>query len=94
MNEFEHKYLSPETKARREAELIEIDELKKEFKELASLAFLQEEKDEHVSNELVRVLDLMRASKPNDRSEKDRRYAVSITELEKAFAYFQCWVID
>lgn len=34
-----------------------------------------------------------RRQKPNDRSEKDRAYAVTITELEKALAYFKTFVI-
>jgi hypothetical protein len=29
-----------------------------------------------------------KAEKPNDRSEKDRAYAVTITKLEEAYAYF------
>jgi hypothetical protein len=30
----------------------------------------------------------LRDNKPNDRSELDRRYAVTITEMEKVYAYF------
>lgn len=30
----------------------------------------------------------LKASKPEDRSEKARRYAVTITEMEKALSYF------
>lgn len=36
----------------------------------------------------------MQAGKPNDRSEADRRWAVSITQMETALAYFKTWVVD
>lgn len=42
---------------------------------------------------LKAALELLKAGKPNDRSEKDRRYAVAITELEKTLAYFYLYVI-
>jgi hypothetical protein len=35
------------------------------------------------------VLDELKRAKPNDRSEKDRIYAITITDLEKVLAYFQ-----
>lgn len=41
----------------------------------------------HLNN----VLSALRAAKPNDRSELDRRYAVTITELEKVVAYFSVY---
>lgn len=31
------------------------------------------------------------AEKPNDRSEKDRKYAILITETEKLIALYQAW---
>jgi hypothetical protein len=34
----------------------------------------------------------LRAVKPEDRSGLDRRYAVTITELEKVFAYFYTYI--
>ena len=39
------------------------------------------------------LLELMRA-KPEDRSIWARRYAVTITELEKVIAYFSYWVVQ
>lgn len=39
------------------------------------------------------ALSRMQAGKPNDRSEADRRWAVSITEMEKTIGYFYTWVI-
>lgn len=45
--------------------------------------------------ELIRqALKDMRACKPDERSEKARRYAVSITEMEKVLAYFHQYVVN
>lgn len=46
-----------------------------------------------VMKHLEDVLGEMRASKPDQRSELARRYAVTITELEKTVAYFQVFVL-
>jgi hypothetical protein len=34
----------------------------------------------------------IRANKPNDRTDLDRQYAVTITEVEKAFAYYYTFI--
>lgn len=43
--------------------------------------------------EVLRCLDdllrTLQANKPNDRSEKDRIYAVTITDVQKVYAWFQ-----
>lgn len=49
--------------------------------------------DEEVYIQLQETLAAMRIAKPNERSEKARRYAVAITEMEKVVAYFQTWVV-
>ena len=49
--------------------------------------------DEEVYIQLQEVLAAMRKAKPDERSEKARRYAVAITEQEKVLAYFQVYVI-
>lgn len=59
---------------------------------------LQEQADEPTPQEeiywgLIECLRMMKAGKPEERSEAARRWAVSITELEKAIAYFYAWVI-
>lgn len=41
---------------------------------------------------LASALKTLRASKPEDRTERDRRYAVTITDLEKVIAYFMTYV--
>lgn len=46
---------------------------------------------------LAAMLDLwqkLAEGKPNDRSEKDRRYAVAITKLQEAIVWFKMMVID
>jgi hypothetical protein len=35
----------------------------------------------------------LRGLKPNDKSDKDRRYAIVLTDLEKAMAYYAYYVI-
>lgn len=43
---------------------------------------------------ILGAMKTLREFKPNDRSDKDRRYAVTITELEKVYAYFFTWVTN
>lgn len=45
-----------------------------------------------VLSSLKGALSTLRAVKPEDRSGLDRRYAVTITELEKVFAYFYTYI--
>lgn len=42
---------------------------------------------------LNQALIVLMVSKPNDRGALDRRYAVTITELEKTLAYFNTYVV-
>ncbi len=42
---------------------------------------------------MVTLIEDLRAAKPEDRSELARRYAVTITEFEKVYAYFVTFVI-
>ena len=44
--------------------------------------------DENAASEIWHTIGKLKDYKPNDRSARDRAYAVTITELEKAFAYF------
>lgn len=41
---------------------------------------------------LLATVNLLRGSRPNDRSAADRHYAVTITMLEQAYAYFNTYV--
>ena len=50
--------------------------------------------DDAVENSLLTALKSLRANKPSERSEKARRYAVTITEMEKVYSYFKTFVLD
>lgn len=54
----------------------------------------QKSKDQECLDAIGEALLKLGQSKPKDRSELARRYAVTITELEKAYAYFRTWVIE
>jgi len=41
----------------------------------------------------VALFEALRAEKPEDRSSRDRAYAVTLTELEKVFAYYQVYAL-
>jgi hypothetical protein len=43
---------------------------------------------------LNQVMDYMFITKPNDRSELDRRYAIAKTEFEKLYAYVKVFIVD
>lgn len=44
--------------------------------------------------DMTGILASLRRAKPNDRSELDRRYAVTITKMEDVFAYFSTFVMS
>jgi hypothetical protein len=48
----------------------------------------KDNRDEEVAKSIAYTLELVSNRKPNDRSAQDRVYAVTKTELEKAYAYF------
>jgi hypothetical protein len=48
--------------------------------------------DSEALEHLRKALEVMKAAKPQERSELARRYAISITELEKVLAYFVVFV--
>jgi hypothetical protein len=41
---------------------------------------------------LEMALETLKAEKPNDRSELDRRHAIVITEIEKVIAYYDQFI--
>ncbi len=43
---------------------------------------------------LASALITLRDAKPNDRSEMDRRWAITVTEMEKVVAYYNSWILD
>jgi hypothetical protein len=42
---------------------------------------------------MVTALNALKMNKPNDKSEKDRAFAIVITDVEKALAYFDVFVL-
>ncbi len=50
--------------------------------------------DNEVKDALLTAYHKLTASKPGDRSERARRYAVTITEFEKVMSYFDTMVIN
>ena len=46
---------------------------------------------ERVDVAMKDLIDLAKREKPNDRSERDRYYAIFVTELEKALALYACY---
>lgn len=51
------------------------------------------EDEQRVGEALLGALKTLRTNKPTERNERARRYAVTITEMEKVWAYFHTWVI-
>lgn len=51
-----------------------------------------ETKDDIPATALLAALESLKEFKPGDRSETDRHYAVTITMVEQAYAYFLAWV--
>lgn len=50
--------------------------------------------DQALIDQMIELLQKLRASKPDDRSEKARRIAVTITEYEKMLAYYHAFVVE
>ena len=49
--------------------------------------------DQECLERIKATLQRVRFCKPDDRSARARQYAVAITELEKAYAYFSTYVV-
>ncbi len=47
----------------------------------------------HVQDKLYEALEMLRAAKGDKRSEYARRLAITITELEKVYAYYFMYVV-
>lgn len=71
-----------------------MERLKDEQYEKLAPSELTPKKDARSENSLHVSLLTLREGKPNDRSQKDRRYAVTITMLEQAYTYFNTYVIQ
>lgn len=45
-----------------------------------------------VADAIKQALNELREAKPDDRSEIDRHYAITITDLQKVLAYYEYWI--
>lgn len=50
--------------------------------------------DQFCTNLIENAIRALRGNKPQDKSDKARFYAVTITEMEKVYAYFRIYVLD
>lgn len=71
----------------------EIADLQNQLMQRHAEGKMKEEQDAACFALLKDDMEMLRRSKPNDRSEKDRRYAIVITEMEKVVAYFAHWIV-
>jgi hypothetical protein len=51
-------------------------------------------KEEQLMVQFTNLIEALQNAKPNDRSEIDRRFAVTVTEVEKASAYFFTYIFN
>lgn len=54
----------------------------------------QEQKQQMCHMAMIDLLRKLRDAKPEERNELARRYAVTITEMEKVLAYFWSYVMN
>jgi hypothetical protein len=54
----------------------------------------QERDQEKAREALHTAFAYLLGSKPDDRSEKDRCYAIAITEMQKLVAFFEYWIVQ
>lgn len=50
------------------------------------------ETETRVADAIKQALGELQEAKPGDRSEIDRRYAITITDLEKVLSYYEYWI--
>jgi len=48
--------------------------------------------DEHVETSIMNAMAVAKNAKPNDHTEKDRYYAILITDLEKILAFVREYI--
>lgn len=70
-----------------------MDSLKEEKVSLQEIAH-NRMNDNGMISILKNALMKLREIRPEERSGRSRRYAVTITEMEKVVAYFETWVIN
>lgn len=53
-----------------------------------------ESKEHEIWNAMVDLWRMLKEAKPEERSETARRYAVTLTELEKVMGYYNAFVMQ
>ena len=48
----------------------------------------------HCDAAIHNAMQTLKDNKPNDRSERDRFFAIAITDMEKVFAYVKLYIVD
>lgn len=69
------------------------DEMRRMMSEMVDNSRSEVDKSDVVLYSLKLALNDLKRFKPNDCSELDRRYAVTITKMEDVFAYFSTYVM-
>lgn len=72
----------------------ELEQLKEAIGKAQTAPEREASYEDMISFYMKKALETMRRAKPEIRSERARRYAVAITEMEKTFAYFHTYVVN
>ena len=72
----------------------DVAELRQQLERERIAGLAQEEKNREVLKIMEDTLQRLRLAKPTKKGELARRYAVAITEYEKALAFFKFYVVD
>lgn len=79
---------------RAQQEQVEILRIRKENYDACDTKNADKINDNGVLIELSMALETLCENRPKERGERSRRYAVTITEMEKVYAYFKTFIID
>lgn len=72
----------------------DVNEIKRAIEERLGRDATVKEVRRTVLTSMELCLSVIKRDRPNDRSELDRRYAVTITDFEKVMAYFKTYIVD
>ncbi len=71
----------------------QLEEIKKKIEQQEDVKAAERLVAEKVFKQLKQAMRELQDAKPSERNELARRYAVTITELEKVIAYFRVYVL-
>lgn len=75
-----------------EKRFIELEKIRNDFMNEVASQKERSELDASIGKSLIKVLWSMKETRGTERSERSRRIAICITELEKVIAYWEMWV--